>query len=86
MANGGEVRFVDDNGVEGDLVFQTRDDVHDFAKLNLIATTRRTTRGMLNLLGSTTEFSETEFSEYIERVCAKMALLGVYIPPAGVDR
>lgn len=62
-------------------VFQTSDDVHGFAKLNLLRKPVQTNRGEINLLGTTTTLSTTEHSLYIEMLCAKLASYGVYIPP-----
>ena len=64
-------------------VFQTSEDVHGFAKLMLLRRPVMTNRGELNLLGTTTTLSTDEFSTYIEMLCAKLANLGIYIPPAG---
>lgn len=61
-------------------VFQTRDDVHGFAKLELLRRPIMTNRGELNLLGTTTTLTPEEFSKYTEMVCAKLASFGVYIP------
>lgn len=64
-------------------VFQTSEDVHNFAKLALLRKPVMTNRGEVNLLGSTTTLSTEEFSKYIDLLCAKLATLGVYIPPMG---
>lgn len=67
----------------GQPVFKTSDDVHGFAKLNLLRRPVRTNRGEINLLGTTTTLSTEEFSKYIELLVAKLAGYGVYIPPQG---
>jgi len=65
-------------------VFQTREDVHGFGKLLLLRRPVMTNRGELNLLGTTTTLTTAEFNDYMERLCAKLATLGVYIPPVGL--
>lgn len=67
-------------------VFQTRDDVHRFGKLHLLVKPTMTNRGMVDLLGTTTELDTAEYNEYIERLCAKLAQNGVYVPPIGGGR
>ena len=62
-------------------VFRTLEDVHGFAKLNLLRRPVMTNRGEINLLGTTTTLTPAEFSEYVERLVAKLAGYGVYIPP-----
>jgi hypothetical protein len=64
----------------GQPVFENRDAVHGFAKANLLLKPTLTNRGEVNLLGSTTTLSTTEFSKYIELLCAKLAQYGVNIP------
>lgn len=64
-------------------VFRTSEDVHGFAKLNLLRRPVMTNRGEINLLGTTTTLSTDEFSNYVEMLCAKLAQYGVYIPPVG---
>ncbi len=65
----------------GTPVFRTLEDVHGFAKLNLLRRPVMTNRGEINLLGTTTTLTPAEFSEYVERLVAKLAGYGVYIPP-----
>jgi hypothetical protein len=67
----------------GEPVFKTRDDVHNFGKVNLLTRPVETNRGLINLLGTTTTLTTAEFSEYIERLCVKLAGFGIYIPPIG---
>ena len=64
-------------------VFRSSEDVHGFAKLNLLRRPVMTNRGEINLLGTTTTLSTEEFSRYVEMLCAKLASYGVYIPPRG---
>ena len=65
----------------GEPVFQTSEDVHAFAKMTLLRRPVMTNRGEINLLGTTTTLTTAEFSEFIERLVAKLAQFGVYIPP-----
>ena len=67
-------------------VFQSRDDVHGFAKLNLLRRPVITNMGEINLLGSTTTLNSEEHAYYMERLVAELAGLGVYIPPFGTSR
>jgi hypothetical protein len=67
-------------------VFRTVEDVHGWAKLNFLRRPVRTTRGDLDLLGTTTRLTAEEFSRYVEHVVAKLAGFGVYIPPSGEGR
>jgi hypothetical protein len=62
-------------------VFQSREDVHGFAKLNLLRRPVMTNRGEISLLGTTTTLTISEHAEYMERLVAKLANYGVYIPP-----
>lgn len=62
-------------------VFKTSEDVHGFAKLNLLRRPVLTNRGEINLLGTTTTLTTDEFSKYVELLCAKLAGYGIYIPP-----
>lgn len=64
-------------------VFQSSEDVHSFAKLNLLRRPVLTNRGEINLLGTTTTLNTKEFHDYVELLCAKLASYGIYIPPAG---
>jgi hypothetical protein len=64
-------------------VFKKREDVHNFGKLNLLSKPVLTNRGELNLLGTTTTLSVSEFSEYIDRLVAKLAQYGICIPEMG---
>lgn len=70
----------------GQPVFKTREDVHGFGKLNLLRRPVMTNRGEIDLLGTTTLLTVQEFSEYMERLVAKLANYGVYIPPFGSSR
>jgi hypothetical protein len=70
----------------GQPVFKTSDDVHAFAKLALLRRPVMTNRGEIDLLGTTTTLTTTEFSEYIERLAAKLAKYGVLLPQRGNSR
>lgn len=70
----------------GQPVFQRREDVHGFAKLALLRRPVLTNRGEIDLLGTTTTLSTEEFAQYMERLVAKLAQYGVYIPPFGSSR
>lgn len=61
-------------------VFRTREDVHAFAKATLLRRPVETNRGTIDLLGTTTTLTTVEFSEFVERLCAKLAGYGVYVP------
>lgn len=67
-------------------VFQTRQQVHDCAKMWFLRRPVVTNRGELDLLGTTTTLTTSEFSEFLERVVAKLAQFGVYVPPPGGGR
>ncbi len=64
----------------GSPVFQTREDVHGWAKLMLLRRPVMTSKGELNLLGTTTTLSTEEHARYMEMLIAKLANLGIYIP------
>jgi hypothetical protein len=67
----------------GQQVFQTRADVHGFAKLALLRRPVITNRGEIDLLGTTTTLTTAEHSTYMEMLFAKLAKYGVYIPEHG---
>jgi hypothetical protein len=70
----------------GQPVFQSRDDVHGFAKLALLRRPVMTNRGEIDLLGTTTKLTTAEFSKYMDLLVAKLAKYGVYVPPPGTSR
>lgn len=86
VAEAADWLILDATGAPVRPVFRSRNDVHNFAKANLLLAPTPTTRGMVPLMGSTTELTTSEYSEYIERLCALLAQKGVKIPPAGNSR
>lgn len=67
----------------GQPVFRTSEDVHGWAKLNFLRRPVMTNRGEMDLLGTTTKLSTSEFSLYVEMLVAKLAEYQVFIPPMG---
>jgi hypothetical protein len=61
-------------------VFKTREDVHGFAKVNLLRRPVLTNRGEINMLGTTTTLTTEEHARYMEMLFAKLAFYGVEIP------
>lgn len=67
----------------GEPVFKTPEDVHGWAKLQFLRRPVMTTKGEMDLLGTTTTLSTAEFSLYVEMMVAKLAEYGVFVPPMG---